>query len=87
MAEKLPIHSLAANLESERLKEIQALAAKGGTLSDRRMRSKNWPFFKPLWSLCVKKSLHIRSVLAVDPKRLWRNGHTCPLPIGTLRRV
>jgi hypothetical protein len=30
MAEKLPIHSLAANLESERLKEIQALAAKGG---------------------------------------------------------
>ena len=33
MAEKLPIHSLAANLESERLKEIQALAAKGGTPS------------------------------------------------------
>jgi hypothetical protein len=33
MAEKLPIHSLAANLESKRLKEIQALAAKGGTLS------------------------------------------------------
>jgi hypothetical protein len=33
MSEKLPIHSLAANLESERLKEIQALAAKGGTPS------------------------------------------------------
>jgi hypothetical protein len=30
MSEKLPIHSLAANLESERLKEVQALAAKGG---------------------------------------------------------
>jgi hypothetical protein len=30
---KLPIHSLAANLESERLKEIQALAAKGGAPS------------------------------------------------------
>jgi len=33
MSEKLPIHSLAANLESERLKEIQTLAAKGGTPS------------------------------------------------------
>ena len=33
MAEKLPIHSLAANLENARLKEIQALAAKGGTPS------------------------------------------------------
>jgi hypothetical protein len=33
MAEKLPIHSLAASLESERLKEIEALAAKGGTPS------------------------------------------------------
>jgi len=33
MSEKLPIHSLVANLESERLKEIQALAAKGGTPS------------------------------------------------------
>jgi hypothetical protein len=33
MAEKLPIHSLAANLESERLREIETLAAKGGTPS------------------------------------------------------
>jgi hypothetical protein len=33
MPDKQPIHSLAANLESERLKEIQALAAKGGTPS------------------------------------------------------
>jgi hypothetical protein len=50
------------------------------------MRSKNWPFFKPLWSLCVKKSMHIRSVLAADLMSLWRNVHTYPLPIGTPRR-
>ena len=31
MVEKLPIHSLAANLESARLKEIKSLAAMGGT--------------------------------------------------------
>ena len=83
MAEKLPIHSLAANLESERLREIETLAAKGGTPS--LMRSKDWLFFKPLWSPCVKKSMHIRSVLAVDLERLWRSVPTHLRLIGARR--
>ena len=50
------------------------------------MRSKDWPFFKPLWSLCVKKSMHIRPVLAADPKSPWRNVYTYPFRISTPRR-
>ena len=40
------------------------------------MRFKGWPLFKPLWSLCVKKSMHTLSVLAVDLKRLWHSVRT-----------
>ncbi len=32
MSEQLPIHHLAANLETERLQAVQELAAKGGAL-------------------------------------------------------